>query len=750
MDEKQISELLECSVCLERLDQGCKVLPCQHTFCRQCLDEIVLTQKELRCPECRALVTVRVSDLPTNILVVRILEGLKSKGQRPPASNRQLLSTLGSSPAKVSSPLHRHDVAAQLLRQGSQPCAEALYKYEPTEKDDLPLEKGDIVILRRQIDENWYQGELLSGRIGFFPANFVQILVPLPHQIPQCRALYDFELKDEAEKDCLSFKKDEMLTVIRRVDENWLEGRKGDKIGIFPISFVELNDAARTLILSKSNAAQPSLPVSSRSVTKTPHSSAVSSTSTPAPDENSLPVSSDAPVVSSSSPETQPTSSPTSVPLGSSPTHEVPAQNKRHSFTSVSHSSSPVTTSASASNPQQRHSAEVSLSASVSHALVNLDIQPSTTVSSTIDHQSVTSRNTSSPSNVSDPTVDSTGNLQSGSLTIPLYIALYNYRPQKDDELELQKGDHYTVAEKCQDGWFKGACVRTGQCGVFPGNYVSMVRHTSAFKPVSPNILNIRAKGPVSTSSNAIHPSSGTVETKPTACDQTSSQVQAPPLMPRLARLNTSAASSHFGLSRPLIPAPPPSMISSPHHSMWAPPGLTTPQGTSVTAHSLDSGAASSTTPAKEKKEKKEKEKKGLSKLLSGKGKKSKLSVSINDPVPSPGVPCSDSITHVRSGSFPVDSSIDFPIGSITHRKAASFDATTIPPVPAKPRPKIVTRERYYCKHQYPPQTDHELALEVGDIIHVHRKRDDGWYKGTQERTGKTGMFPASFVEKCD
>lgn len=31
-----------------------------------------------------------------------------------------------------------------------------------------------------------------------------------------------------------------MLTVIRRVDENWLEGRKGDKIGIFPISFVEV------------------------------------------------------------------------------------------------------------------------------------------------------------------------------------------------------------------------------------------------------------------------------------------------------------------------------------------------------------------------------------------------------------------------------------------------------------------------------------------------------------------------------
>lgn len=34
----------------------------------------------------------------------------------------------------------------------------------------------------------------------------MQVLVPLP-QIPQCVSLYDFELKDEGEKDCLSFKK---------------------------------------------------------------------------------------------------------------------------------------------------------------------------------------------------------------------------------------------------------------------------------------------------------------------------------------------------------------------------------------------------------------------------------------------------------------------------------------------------------------------------------------------------------------
>lgn len=56
------------------------------------------------------------------------------------------------------------------------------------------------------------------------------------------------------------------------------------------------------------------------------------------------------------------------------------------------------------------------------------------------------------------------------------YVALYNYKPQKEDEVELRKGDYYTVAEKCQDGWFKGTCLRTGAFGVFPGNYVQLVR----------------------------------------------------------------------------------------------------------------------------------------------------------------------------------------------------------------------------------------------------------------------------------
>ena len=54
---------------------------------------------------------------------------------------------------------------------------------------------------------------------------------------------------------------------------------------------------------------------------------------------------------------------------------------------------------------------------------------------------------------------------------------------------------------------------------------------------------------------------------------------------------------------------------------------------------------------------------------------------------------------------------------------------------------------RFKCVASYPPNSEYELELKVGDIIYVHKKRDDGWYKGTSMRTGKTGLFPASFVE---
>uniref|UniRef100_A0AC34Q1S3 Uncharacterized protein n=1 Tax=Panagrolaimus sp. JU765 TaxID=591449 RepID=A0AC34Q1S3_9BILA len=52
------------------------------------------------------------------------------------------------------------------------------------------------------------------------------------------------------------------------------------------------------------------------------------------------------------------------------------------------------------------------------------------------------------------------------------YRALYPYKPEHPDELELQENDIVFVVQKCDDGWMIGTLLRTGQFGTFPGNYV--------------------------------------------------------------------------------------------------------------------------------------------------------------------------------------------------------------------------------------------------------------------------------------
>ena len=81
--EIAITEEIKCPICLEQLKQP-KILPCQHTYCLECLEEVAKLNNPntVHCPECRREFKVPhgsgVKGFPENRLMKFLLEKKKS------------------------------------------------------------------------------------------------------------------------------------------------------------------------------------------------------------------------------------------------------------------------------------------------------------------------------------------------------------------------------------------------------------------------------------------------------------------------------------------------------------------------------------------------------------------------------------------------------------------------------------------------------------------------------------------------
>ncbi|XP_041930784.1 E3 ubiquitin-protein ligase SH3RF2 isoform X2 [Alosa sapidissima] len=465
MEDLALLDLLECPLCLEPLDVTAKVLPCQHTFCKPCLQRQEQSSRSgLRCPECRSPVARAVEELPTNLLLVRLLEGF----QHGPLGAGTDKGHVDCVPRQGGRDTQSHQYTQELEsdRVYSR-ISSSNQQHDKSKSGDRNMKPGDVMGVGRKEDENRRYADVKAG-------GGLQLDNNMQQQLPLCTALCDFGVTDldpRDFKDCLTFLKGDVITVIQRVDDNWVEGHLEDKVGIFPLQFTELNSVASRLLERRREQEYSSADswaqigrrksgggdghghergaTTSASVQRQASLLAQRRASAAGPSRATLLNSLNRP----------------SAGTGAAAYAQQPLAPK----TGPAPAAAATLVSAPAKLHRAVHGSKHRRSSSLHRGQRQTDRKmntPSTVTMALMDPQDHTSL-----SDKQSPTQQ---------LSISVCAALYSYKPQRFEELELCKGEMVGVYGKFKEGWLQGLSLRSGKVGILPSNYVTPVLRTSA------------------------------------------------------------------------------------------------------------------------------------------------------------------------------------------------------------------------------------------------------------------------------
>ncbi|BES95601.1 RhoGEF [Nesidiocoris tenuis] len=133
--------------------------------------------------------------------------------------------------------------------------ATVIAPYQATSTEQLSLQRGQLIMIRKKTSTGWWEGELQAKgkkrQIGWFPASYVKLLAGGRLSQSQSRktsesglsdgllerviALYPYVAQNEDE---LSFEKDDIVTILAKDEPSWWKGECKGGVGVFPSNYV--------------------------------------------------------------------------------------------------------------------------------------------------------------------------------------------------------------------------------------------------------------------------------------------------------------------------------------------------------------------------------------------------------------------------------------------------------------------------------------------------------------------------------